>query len=84
LRQRRQAKRAARNGGQPPPPAHRTGKSRADLGISGTELVRRYEQGQSIRQLAASLDSSYSVVQRRLQAEGAQLRSVGRSRGPIR
>jgi hypothetical protein len=84
LRQRRQAKRAARNGGQPPPPARRTGPPKADLGISGTELVRRYEQGQSIRQLAASLGSCYSVVQRRLQAEGAQLRSVGRSRGPIR
>jgi DNA invertase Pin-like site-specific DNA recombinase len=78
LRRRQQAKRAAQNGGQPPPPTRRTGKRPTDLGISDAELVRRYEQGQSIRQLAASLGSSYSVVQRRLQATGAQLRPVGK------
>jgi hypothetical protein len=76
-RQRRRARRAAANGGLPPP--RRSGRAWTDLGISGTELVRRYEQGQSIRQLAGSLGTSYSVIQRRLQAEGAQLRSQGRA-----
>ena len=77
LRQRHRARRTARNDGQPPPPARRTGPPRADLGISSTELVRRYEQGQSIRRAAASLGSSYSAAQRRLQTEGAQLRPGG-------
>ncbi len=77
-RRRQQAKRAAENGGQPPPRTRRTGKRPADLGICDAELARRYDEGQSIRQLAASLGSSYSVVQRRLQATGAQLRPVGK------
>jgi hypothetical protein len=55
---------------------------RADLGIPGAELVRRYEAGESIRQLAAALGRSYSVIQRRLDAEGAQLRTVGRPAKP--
>jgi AraC-like DNA-binding protein len=76
-RRRQQAKRAAENGGQAPPRTRRTGRAKADLGISDAELARRYEQGQSIRQLAASLGSSYSVVHRRLQATGTQLRAVG-------
>jgi hypothetical protein len=78
LRQRQQAKRAAENGGQRPPRVRRNGKAKTDLGISDAELVHRYDEGQSIRQLAASLGSSYSVVQRRLQATGAQLRPVGK------
>lgn len=84
LRQRHRARIAALNGGQPPRPARRTGPPRADLGISGAEMVRRYEQGQSIRQLAASLGSSYSVVQRRLQAEGARLRPAAGRQGVVR
>jgi hypothetical protein len=80
VRQRRRARRAAHNGGQPPPLARRRGNPpSADLGMSGAELVRRYQDGQSIRQLAAALGRSYSVVQRRLQAEGAPLRPGGRS-----
>jgi hypothetical protein len=61
---------------RPSRPAPKTRK--LDLGIPGTELVRRYEAGESIRQLAAALGSSYSVIQRRLNDEGAQLRSMGR------
>jgi hypothetical protein len=80
-RARIRARHAARNGGQPPP-TRRAGPPQADLGISGAELVRRYEGGQSIRELAATLGSSYSVIQRRLHAEGAQLRSTGRARRP--
>ena len=49
---------------------------RLDLGISDAELVRRYEAGQSIRQLAVSLGTRYSVVHYRLKAEGAQLRQA--------
>jgi Helix-turn-helix domain len=74
---------AVRNGGQLPP-ARRTGPPWSDLGISNAELVRRYEGGQSIRQLAVSLGSSYSVIHRRLQAEGAQLRSTGHVRRQVR
>jgi hypothetical protein len=77
VRERRRARRAARDG-QPPPPVRRCGNPPADLGVGGAELVRRYEDGQSIRQLAADLGSSYSVVQRRLQAKGARLRPGGR------
>jgi DNA-directed RNA polymerase specialized sigma24 family protein len=76
-RQRRRAQRAARNDGQLPAPARR-GNPPADLGISGAELVRRYQEGQSARQLAASLGRSYSVIHRRLHAEGIQLRPSGR------
>lgn len=50
------------------------GPARADLGISDAELVRRYQAGESIRQLAASLGTYYSQVHYRLKAEGAQLR----------
>ena len=50
------------------------GPARKDLGISDAELIRRYQAGESIRQLAASLGTYYSVVQYRLKAEGAQLR----------
>jgi hypothetical protein len=63
-----------------PRPVRRPSPSRADLGITGAELVCRYEGGQSIRELAVSLGWSYSVIQRRLQTEGAELRSMGRVR----
>jgi DNA-directed RNA polymerase specialized sigma24 family protein len=56
------------------PPVAKTGAPSADLGISDAELARRYENGETIRQLATALDSSYSTIQRRLQAEGARLR----------
>jgi len=68
-------RRRARSKATSPRP-HRPGSSppRADLGISDTELVRRYEAGQSIRQLGASLGASYSVVHNRLRAENAHIR----------
>ena len=50
------------------------GPPRKDLGISDAELVRRYQAGESIRQLAASLGIYYSVVRNHLIAEGAELR----------
>jgi hypothetical protein len=77
-RQRRAHRRAARIGDGPPAP--RAPRPRADLGISDAELVRRYEAGESIRQLAVSLGKSYSTIQSRLQAEGAQMRACGRPR----
>lgn len=51
---------------------------RADLGIPDAELVRRYQAGESVRQIAASLGRSYSVVHRRLHTEGTEFRPVGR------
>jgi transposase len=69
-RRRRAQQRAARG----LPPVVKTGAPAADLGISDAELVRRYQDGASIRQLATALGSSYSVIQRRLHAEGANLR----------
>jgi hypothetical protein len=74
-RQRRARRRAARTAQAPPAP--KAPRPRAALGISDAELVRRYEAGESVRQLAASLGKSYSVVHRRLHTEGAHLRSVG-------
>jgi hypothetical protein len=41
-------------------------------------LVRRYEAGESIRQLAAFLGKPHGTIQQRLQAEGAQIRACGR------
>jgi hypothetical protein len=79
-RRRRAQQRAER--GQPP--AVKTGGSPADLGISDAELARRYEGGESIRQLTAALGTSYSVIQRRLRAEGAHLRPVGQPTGRSR
>jgi Helix-turn-helix domain len=75
IRRRRAAVRYAQQD-RPPRPAATT--RRADLGVPDAELVRRYEAGESIRQLATTLGCSYSVIQRRLNAEGAQLRSMGR------
>lgn len=68
---RRRARRRAQNEQTVRP---RPGPPRADLGISDAELVRRCEAGLSIRQLAASIGTRYSVVRYRLKAEGAQLR----------
>jgi Helix-turn-helix domain len=75
------ARSAARSSGRPQS-ARRPGPLRADLGISDTELGRRYENGQSIRQLAASLGCSYEVIRQRLHAQGAQVRSMGRPGRP--
>lgn len=71
---RRRARRAAETG-QPLQPRPTPGaRPRADLGISDAELVRRYQAGESIRQLATALGTYYSVIHTRLHAEGAQLR----------
>jgi len=51
-----------------------SGRPRIELGISSAELARRYQDGQSIRQLAASLGVNYVVIHHRLKAEGVQLR----------
>lgn len=76
---RRRARRKAQNR-QPARPG--TGPPRIDLGISDAELVRRYQAGESIRQLAVSLGTYYSVVRYRLKAEGAELRPAnGRRAG---
>jgi hypothetical protein len=57
---------------RPAPPG--SGKPRIELGISTAELARRYQDGQSIRQLAASLGVNTIVISHRLKAEGVQLR----------
>ena len=75
-RERRIRRRAALTAQAPVAP--KPPRPRADLGISDAELVRRYEAGESVRQLAACLGKSYSVVHRRLHACGAELRSTGR------
>jgi hypothetical protein len=51
-----------------------SGKPRIELGISSAELARRYRDGQSIRQLAASVGVNYVVIHHRLKAEGVQFR----------
>lgn len=76
---RRLARRRAQN---PQPGQRRPGPPRLDLDISDTELARRYEAGQSVRQLAASLGTRYSVVHYRLKAEGAQLRPANGQPSP--
>ncbi|HEY7143565.1 MAG TPA: helix-turn-helix domain-containing protein [Streptosporangiaceae bacterium] len=78
LRQRQARKTPPRD--RAPRPRQASG-NRADLGISGAELVRRYEGGETVRQIAASLGRSYGVVHRRLHAEGAELRPAGRVAG---
>jgi hypothetical protein len=69
------ARRAAETG-QPLPPTPGA-RPRADLGISDAELVRRYQAGESCRQLAAALGTSYSVIRDRLLTNGTQLRPPG-------
>lgn len=74
-------RRRARNKAQNQQPARpRPGPPRADLRISDAELARRYQAGESIRQLAGSLGTYYSVVQYRLKAEGTQLRPANGQR----
>jgi hypothetical protein len=51
-----------------------TGEARADL---TREVVSRYEAGESIRELAASLDRSYGFVHRLLSEAGVGLRGRG-------
>ncbi|HEY5988366.1 MAG TPA: hypothetical protein VIV12_18610 [Streptosporangiaceae bacterium] len=79
---RRRRARGAAGNGQPARRRSTPGRARADLGISDAELVRRYQAGESVRQLAASLGTYYSAVHTRLHAEGAQLRRVGQPPGP--
>jgi hypothetical protein len=57
---------------RPAPPG--AGRPRKDLGIPDAELARRYQDGQSIRQIAASLGVYPSIVRNRLMAQGVQLR----------
>jgi hypothetical protein len=79
IRSRRQrAHRVPADERAPRPPKTR----KADLGITDAELVRRYQAGESVRQIAVSLGRSYSVVHRRLHAAGAELRSMGRPARP--
>jgi hypothetical protein len=79
IRSRRQrAHRVPADQGKPRLPKTR----KADLGISDAELVRRYQAGESVRQIAVSLGRSYSVVHRRLHAEGTELRPMGRPARP--
>jgi hypothetical protein len=61
-----------------------SGKPRIELAVSSAELARRYEGGQSIRQLAASLGVNYVVVHHRLKAEGVQLRPANGRPHPAR
>ena len=77
------ARSIARTSGRPRK-ARRPSPLRADLGISAVELTRRYENGQSIRQLATSLGCSYEVIRQHLLAQGAQLRPMGRPRRLVR
>lgn len=53
-----------------------SGRPRKDLGISDAEPARRYQDGQSIRQISASLGIYYSVIRNRLIAQGTQLRAA--------
>lgn len=57
---------------RPAPPG--SGKPRIELSISTAELARRYQDGQSVRQLAAALGVNAIVISHRLKAEGVQLR----------
>jgi hypothetical protein len=77
IRRRRadRARRAAETG-QPIPPTPGA-RPRLDLGISDAELVRRYHAGESVRQLAAALGTSYGVIYERLHTHGARLRPPG-------
>jgi hypothetical protein len=66
------ARRRAR--GKTRQPARGGGRPRKELGITDAELARRYQDGQSIRQIAGSLGIYYNVIRKRLIAEGVQLR----------
>jgi DNA-directed RNA polymerase specialized sigma24 family protein len=73
-RRERRARQAAETGQPPQPRPAPFAPPRASLGISDAELVRRYEAGESVRQLAASLSAHHSTVLNRLRTEGAQIR----------
>jgi hypothetical protein len=67
------ARRRAR--GKTRQPARGGGRPRKELGITDGELARRYQDGQSIRQIAGSLGGIYyNVIRCRLIAQGVQLR----------
>jgi hypothetical protein len=82
-RWRRRAHRAQRAAqtGQPLPPTS-GGRPRVELGIPDAELARRYRAGETCRQLAAALGTSYSVIRDRLLAQGTQLRPPGQRTQP--
>ena len=67
---------------RPAPPG--AGRPRIELGISTAELARRYQDGQSIRQLAASLGVNTVVISHRLKAEGVQFRPANGRPHPAR
>jgi hypothetical protein len=75
-RRRAHRTRKAAQTGQPIPPTPGA-RPRKQLGISDAELARRYEVGESVRQLAASLGTSYNVIRDRLLTQGTQLRPPG-------
>ncbi len=54
--------------------------------LDSAELARRYEAGESIRQLAVAYDTSYGTVHSRLDDAGVQFRDRGSGprRGPGR
>jgi hypothetical protein len=83
LRWRRRAHRAQRAAqtGQLPPPTPGA-RPRVDLGIPDAELARRYQAGQTCRQLAAALGTSYNVIRDRLLTQGTQLRPPGQRAQP--
>lgn len=58
-----------------------TGDARAAL---AAELVKRYEQGASIRRLAESLGRSYGFIHRVLSESDVLLRGRGGNRHPAR
>ncbi|WP_220188445.1 helix-turn-helix domain-containing protein [Streptomyces phytophilus] len=62
-------------------PASRRGRGapRKDIGITPDELRRRYQGGENIRALAASLGCSFGTLQRRLHETGIEVRPRGGS-----
>jgi len=78
LRRRERARRAAANGGIA---VRRRGSARKDLGIGDEELVRRYQNGESIAQLAACVGKPWNTIKYRLQAEGVYIPPLRRANG---
>jgi hypothetical protein len=63
---------------KPATPARQQQRSGAvNLGMSGAELVRRYEAGESLAQLVAAAGASKDAVRYRLKAQDAKMRPVG-------
>jgi hypothetical protein len=79
-RRERRARQAAETGQPPQSQCAPFAPPRADLGISDAELARRYEAGESVRQLAASLGAYYSTVLNHLRTAGAQIRPANGQR----